>query len=344
MSRKGSNIKGLFLAISMLCAGATVGAAPVDLKVKLDSASIVMGKTVNLRVDLLKPKEAKGDFPLLRIAMQKGWAGVCGDSVELRAPQKIDTVVSGNNMKLSFSVPVQSFDSGYYQLPPLAYVIGSDTVLSNSVALKVLPVQADAKDPINDYANVSKPENPSIFDFLPNWMVDYWWAILIFAALVGAGVWFWRKYRKNGYIIPPKPQPTPYEIAMQSLSNLKELKLWQQGMDKEYFTQLTDILRQYLFARFGINAMEMTSRQILAAMSRNNEISSLRAEMRQILNMADFVKFAKVRPLADDNVLAFENAMKIVESTKPVPAEAEPADQVAPTGSSASKQKKGGES
>ena len=65
--------------------------------------------------------------------------------------------------------------------------------------------------------------------------------------------------------------------------------------------------------------MEMTSRQILGALKNNKETRDKRDYIRQILNMADFVKFAKVRPLPDDNIASFENALKFVEETKPLP-------------------------
>ena len=87
------------------------------------------------------------------------------------------------------------------------------------------------------------------------------------------------------------------------------------------FTELTDILRTYLYRRFGINAMEMTSRQILAAISADKETKDKKPLVRQILDMADFVKFAKVRPLPADNIQSYENAVKFVEDTKPVPVE-----------------------
>jgi hypothetical protein len=69
--------------------------------------------------------------------------------------------------------------------------------------------------------------------------------------------------------------------------------------------------------------MEMTSRQILAALSKNPEIKEKRHYVRPILDMADFVKFAKVNPLPDDNIISYENACKFVEETKPVLVEQE---------------------
>lgn len=340
MNLKGFCIKSLLVASAIFTTQVPALAATVDLKVKLDSTTVMMGRVVNMRVDLNQHKNQKGEFPLLMQAAKNGWIGVCGDSVEYKAPSRIDTVVAGDRLKISFSIPVQSFDSGYYKLPPLAYAVGGDTVLSNTVALKIVPVNVGANDPINDYANVSEPEDKSIFDILPDWLVDFWWLVLLVLAAASGGIWLWKKYKKKGYIIPPKPQPTPYEIAHMALLELKGEKLWEQGLEKDYFTKLTDILRTYLYSRFGINAMEMTSRQILSAMSKNELTNALRGEMRQILNMADFVKFAKVRPLAEDNVQAFDNALKIVEDTKPVVVQ----DESASLSEEVSKQKKGGKS
>ena len=104
---------------------------------------------------------------------------------------------------------------------------------------------------------------------------------------------------------------------MQRLDNLKRRQLWEQGMEKEYFTLLTDILREYLEKRFGINAMEMTTKEIIDSLSSNQEVKEKRGYMRDILDVADFVKFAKVRPLPEDNIAAFDNARRFVEETKP---------------------------
>lgn len=91
-------------------------------------------------------------------------------------------------------------------------------------------------------------------------------------------------------------------------------------MEKEYFTDLTDILRSYLYERFGINAMEMTTRQIMDKIY-ESDLKDKKDYVKQILNVADFVKFAKVRPLPADSIAAYENAKKFVEET--IPAEKE---------------------
>ncbi len=286
---------------------------------KLDSTILMMGRMTHLKVSVDQKKDAKGVFPIFSGMKENGIVGICGDSVELRAPVKADTSDKGGMWHIEYCVPVQAFDSGYYQLPEIAFVIGRDTAVSNRVSLKVVPVMVDANTPIDDYANVADPEDASIFDAVPDWVLDYWWILLIVLLAIAAFLYAWSKYRKDGSLLGKKPVPTPYEVAMADLRGLKEKKLWEQGMEKEYFTELTDILRVYLFRRFGINAIEMTSRQILGAMKNNKETREKRDYVRNILNMADFVKFAKVRPLPDDNIASYDNAVKFVEETKPLP-------------------------
>lgn len=102
------------------------------------------------------------------------------------------------------------------------------------------------------------------------------------------------------------------------MSKLREEQLCEHGLQKEYYTRLTDILREYLDRRFGINAMEMTSTQIRHALNNSRDEIMSKQLVEQVLEISDFVKFAKAQPLGDDNVKAFEAARRFVEDTKPV--------------------------
>lgn len=319
--------KRFYILIVMALISMSAAAAPsITISAKLDSVNLRMGRMTSLHLSVSQPAGVKGHFPVLKDIKEDGIIPVCGDSVELRAPQKIDTVQADGRLQINLDIPVQSFDSGYYRLPGFAFVVGNDSVFSNSLALKVYPVNATADTPIGDFASTADPENPSIFDYLPDWMVELWWLWIIIIAAIVVFIYAMRRYRREGSLLPKKPEPTPYEKAISGLRELKQQQLWESGQEKEYYTQLTDILRQYLYGRFGINASEMTSRQILAALSKNKELTDKRVYFRQILDMADFVKFAKVRPLPDDNVLAFDNAMRFVEETKPKPPVEEESD------------------
>ncbi len=126
--------------------------------------------------------------------------------------------------------------------------------------------------------------------------------------------------------MPQKKRLPPDRIALDRLTALKEEQLWERGQEKEYYTQLIDILREYLQERFGINAMEMTSSQIMKALQANEETRMPKEYMRKVVEIADYVKFAKVRPMPDDNVRSLQNAMQFVEETRPVEPVAEEAE------------------
>lgn len=321
----GNKLINIFLSVVLLSAGLTISAATPSVKARLDSTNILMGKLTTLRLEVTQDKGKPGAFPLFAGRNgDSGYVGVCGDSVELRTSYSRDTVELGSGrIQINYAVPVQSFDSGFYQLPQFVYVSGNDTARSNIVSLKVIPVAVSADAKISDYAGVVEPEGKSIFDSLPDWLYDYWWLILILILSIAGIIWGYRRYKEKGFILPKKPEPLPYDVAIKELNKLKSLSLWENGEEKEYFTRLTDILRIYLDKRFGINAIEMTTPQILEKLNENVSIRDKKDYIRRILDTADFVKFAKVRPLAADNIAAFDSALRFVEETKPTPEEIE---------------------
>lgn len=333
------------IALSLACVSGV--SAKVSVSARLDSVSVLMGKLTTLNLEVVQDKGKPGGFPLFRNAdINKGYVGICGDSIELRTSYKADTIDLGSNrIQINYKVPLQAFDSGSYRLPEFVYVSESDSARSNALTLNVVPVNVTADDPIAGFAQVAEPEGKSVLDALPDWMVDYWWIIIAILLAIVAFLWGMRRYKKEGTVLKKKPEPTPYETAIKDLRELKAKNLWEQGMEKEYFTRLTDILRIYLARRFGINAMEMTSREIMDHLY-SSDVKDKRDYVRQILSVADFVKFAKVRPLPADNIAAYDNAVRFVEETKPAPvvaADAEEGDGQNPE-IKKTETKKGGES
>ena len=314
----------LFLIISAFVWSGSAYAQKVSVKAKLDSVQLLMGNMTLLHLEVVQNQDATGGFEIFKGAAPDGVVGVCGDSVELRTAFKRDTLDLGSRrIQINYQVPVQAFDSGFYRLPEFIYVSGADTARSNRVTLKVVPVNVGENDAISDYAGVAEPEGKSIFDALPDPLIELWWLWLLIIILAAITIYGWQVYKKRGSILPKKPEPTPYEAAMKALNDLKARQLWERGMERDYFTQLTDILRVYLEKRFGINAMEMTTHQIISTLADNAEVKEKRGYMRDILDIADFVKFAKVRPMPADNIASFENAVRFVEETRP----AEPAEE-----------------
>lgn len=198
-------------------------------------------------------------------------------------------------------------------------VSGGDTLRSQAFSLKVNPVDVSKLTDVHPIAAAMDYET-KWYDFLPDWITDYWLWILCAVVLIAAGVCAYLILTKKVDVplVPKKKPLPPYQLAMQRLEHLRGENLWQNGQEKEYYTRLTDILRDYLQGRFGINAMEMTSQQITRILSQNEATRMPNKRMKQILEIADFVKFAKVRPLPDDNARALAEAVNFVEETRPV--------------------------
>lgn len=316
---RSSSLKYIFLLLFLFCINSMI-AAPISLKAKLDSVQLLMGNMTMLNLELVVEKGTKGELPLFREVAKEGFVGINGDSIELRGVAKLDTIDLGTGrQQINYSVPLQSFDSGVYVLPRFEYIAGKDTVFSNNLVLKVVPVIVGDNESISGFMPVEEPLNISIFDQLPDWLYDYWWIIVIILLMIGAIIYLIIRFKQTGSLnLVKKKELLPHEVALFNLEKLKNKKLWEQGMEREYFTELTEILRIYLQSRFRINAMEMTTRQIVEMLESSAEISDKKEYLKQILDVADFVKFAQLRPLPSENTEAFDNAIRFVNETKPI--------------------------
>ena len=299
------------LAAALLWLGCAAG--NVTIKAKLDSARLLMGRTTALHLEIVQDRGTRG-----ALALEK--SDTLTAMVEIAEKTKADTTALDNNREqISRDLILQAFDSGLYVIPPVAYIVGHDTVLSDPLSLKVIPVPVDTTQDIIDIKPVEGVPF-RLLDWVPDWMADYWWAWLLALLLIAGALYYYFKWYRHGRnpLRPEKKRLPAYEEAMLNLEALKQRQLWQNGQEKEYFTGLTDILRVYIDRRFGVNAVEMTSTEIVKTLKERGETKAVNEQLSMILEMADIVKFAAVRPLADDNELAFQRAVNFVEETKPM--------------------------
>ena len=188
---------------------------------------------------------------------------------------------------------------------PVQIVIPNDTLMTGVEVLNLS--KADSTEIENDRLVIKQDVLITSFD-----SSLYLLLICVIAYIV-------KRIRAKKSLIPFKkeePKLPPHEQAIKELDEIKQQKLWQQGRSKEYYTLITDTLRKYIEERFGINAMEMTSGEILELIRKNSEAQSVYDNLRQILQLADFVKFAKMNPLPDENDLSMMNAYLFVNQTK----------------------------
>lgn len=315
-------LTALILVAAVFCVTAQNPSDRTTVKISMDSAYVMMGRLTPLHIDVTTTKAAAAagrlDAP----------ADTLTTGIEVASSTAPDTATTGGGrVRITTTLMLQAFDSGNYVIPPVRFINGTDTTLSNSLALKVIPVNTDTISSIIDYAPTLVIKSGA-FDWVPDWIADYyglWLALLILLAGIFAGYWFWYRKRPAGPIVirKPKPQITPWDEAIRSLEKLHSEQLWEHGQEKEFYTRLTDILRRYVDRRFHINAQEMTSAQILHALRHDEQGRLPEQYMRQVLAIADYVKFARMRPFSEDNVKAYSDAVLFVRDTTPAPEPAE---------------------
>lgn len=209
-----------------------------------------------------------------------------------------------------------SFDSGEVIVPPipvLCYAKGDTaplTVLTNRLRLEIASVQIDTASDIKDIKPVlNAPWTwEDVFPYL---------LVVAAAALLAAAIWYYRKNRKKT-MAPAQEIPAlpPHEEALMRLRALEEKKLWQQGRSKEYYSELTEIVRWYIERRFGIPALESTSTEIVEALREKPDGELHCDALSRWLEEADLVKFAKRQPVAEMHEEALKYAYQFVRGTR----------------------------
>ena len=316
MKMTTKRLKTALAALAMLMAGGGAAhAGHVVITASLDSTgTMLMGKTKKWHVEVVHDRGTRGTLLM---------PDTLAPQVEIASLGKNDTVdLDNNRVQINRDILIQAFDSGAYQLPPMRLVVDGDTFASKPLTLHVTPVQVDMNGKLKPYKPVQSLDG-SLLDYLPDHMVRYWLLYLLAALLVVGLLYAYLRWWRKGInpLKPEKKRLPPYEEAVAALQRLKDRQLWQNGQEKEYYSELTDILRVYIDRRFGINAVEMSSTEIKQTLRHNEQTKLASEQVDQLLTIADFVKFAKFSPLADENVLSLRHAQEFVELTKPEPQE-----------------------
>lgn len=281
--------------------------------VKIDTAVLAIGDQTHLRISLPVPKGKEALFPDFKKKI--------GESLEIIS-KTIDTLQKeGNIRQITHDYVITSFDTGYVYIPPFEVGIVENgfnsTITTDSTALYVTYPIVDMQKGIFDI----KPPADLPFKFselLPyaKIMLIVFFTLLAIAAVLLYYFLIYKK-KKQQQIEEQKDTRPANEKAIDTLNELKEKQLWQNGRIKIYYSELTDIIRNYLDERFEMHTMESTSSEILSALGSQPIDNENRELLRFIFERADMAKFAKGQPMAHENDKSWNNALQFVQQTKP---------------------------
>lgn len=288
--------------------------APV-VRAKLSADTILIGQRVKLRIDVDKDVMQMIGFPEFE-------NGRLADSLEILMQSPIDTVRQGRREHLSCEYLLTCFSPADYRMGKFPALWADknivDTVWSvDSIRLIVMAPPVDTVH--NTIYDIRPPMRiPLRFGEVSGYLL-----IGLVAALIIALVIYLLLFKRGKGLLAALrgPADPPHVTAIKELEKLHTQKLWQSGKSKQYYTGLTEILRAYLVGRYHFQAMEMTSAEILACIRELAVEERSAARLKRLLEIADFVKFAKLEPDPEQNEEAYQDAYYFVEETKEQPAE-----------------------
>ena len=217
--------------------------------------------------------------------------------LEVIQSYKMDTVKKGSRYELIKKYGLTQFDSGKYTIPSLKVYINGKPNLTDSITVEVNAVVVDTlKQKMYDIKDIAKVESP-----LGSWWI---YLLLLFAiAVIGFFVYQFIKKRQNRVKVEVVIYKSPIEKATSLLQLLEIKELWQKGEVKNYYSELTEIARNYIEEEINIPAMESTTSELIEGLRNASKHKKLKlsnetvANLEKVLMHADLVKFAKSKPL-----------------------------------------------
>lgn len=274
------------------------------VKASIDTANIRIGEQFNLKIRVGKTKNVI--LPKLQL---KG--------LEIVDSTKIDTLKNSLIRKYILT----GFDSGSFYIPRQQIFVRNQAFLTDSLLVNVATIAIDTTK-IKKFAIKSIKSEPYIFDDFK----IYIYLLLTALAIIGFWVyWFVIRKQKEEEEVATYSTLPPYEEAIFRLNELDEKLLWQNNKIKEYYSELTEIVRGYIERELKVPALERTTDEIIETLTDFNDSQSIITsketikKLKKLLQEADLVKFAKSKPLALEIEEDRKDAENVISNLKPKP-------------------------
>jgi hypothetical protein len=293
----------------------SVAHAQVTVEAAIDSIEMLIGEQVHVTVTATMKEGAKAEFPVFKPTQHL----IPGVEVLKSTEQGVKSKENGF-VDRTVVYTLTSFDDTLYYLPPFVVKVDGKPYESKSLALKVLGIEVDTVHVDQFFGPKDVQDNPFQWS---DWSLLFWLSVLTLL-LMAVGYYLYLRLRDNKPIITHiriVKRLLPHQKAMKEIEQIKAEKMQNSENPKEYYTRLTDTLRKYIEDRYGFNAMEMTSSEIIERLERAltddaKAADTMKSELRQLFTTADLVKFAKYSTLINENDANLVSAIDFINQTK----------------------------
>lgn len=265
-----------------------------QINVKIDTTNMLIGDQI--------------EFSIQAVVLDDQSLPFFNDTIgplEIISKSTVDSLKMDKGWQLSQSYILTAWDSGFYHIPSISlgnYSSDSIGIYVNTISLEENAELKDIKKPIH---------TPLSFEELSPYLLA-----LLIIALIAYLVWRYFKNREKTVVKAVKVEEKipPYQIALDNLETLNAKKLWQTGNVKEYYSDLSEIIRTYIEDGLGTPAMEIPTKEIIHQIQQKGIDTS---KLNEILTRADLAKFAKAKPLEIENTESLKISLDFIHLTKP---------------------------
>lgn len=283
----------------------TIGFAQKSMvKAEIDTTNIRIGEQFQLKISVEETENVI--IPKLQL---KG--------LEVIDSTKVDTIKNSLIRKYILT----GFDSGAFYIPQQQIFVKNQAYLTDSLLVNVATVAVDTTK-VKKFPIKSIKTEPYTFDDFK----IYIYIILAILAIIAFWIyWFVIRKRKIEEEVPTYRTLPPYEEAIYRLNELDEKLLWQNNKVKEYYSELTQIVRGYIERELKVPALENTTDEVLEMLRDFKKAETIATsqetldKLKDLLREADLVKFAKSKPLAPEIEDDRKDAEHIIGNLKPKP-------------------------
>lgn len=297
-------MKKRLIYIFLLISAITFGQNPM-VKAQIGTSKIRIGEQIELQISVKESQFV--NIPPLQLT----------PGLEVVDTLQLDTIKNSLIQKYI----ITSFDSGSYYIPQQQIFVRNQAYFTDSLLVEVATVEVDTTK-IKKFPIKAIKKEPLVFD---DYKIYIYLALLILA-IIGFWIYYFViKKRKQQEEEPTYRALPPLEEAMYKLNELDEKLLWQNNKVKEFYSELTDIIRTYIERELNVPALEKTSDEIMQTLQDFNDAETIHtnkeilAKLQGLFKEADLVKFAKSKPLAPEIEEDRKDAEEVINNLKPKP-------------------------
>lgn len=287
-------------------------AQAVSLKGRINVDTILVGQPFDYQLSLTVPKDYNVEW--------KRFGDTLSKSIEIISEGELTTtpVENSDNVLMKQQLTLTTFDTGYVYVPEIDIYYSKS--LQDSVRYKLHTMEKElyVKTTAVDTTQAFLPINGVIKQHITAKEVLPWAATVIVVVGILYLIYYLQKHRKAPQpVVEEKKKPTIPAIvtARAKLADMKDNESWNSLKIKDYYTDLTDIAREYLEGQFEIDAVEMTTDEIMKEVNALNLQDFVKMKLQDTLITADLVKFAKANPSKDENEQSFKDINLFVEDS-----------------------------